>query len=63
MPALSLLWFCLVVVAATIFAGVKTVPQGQEWLVERLGKYYKTLKPGLELHHSVYRQCSLPGVN
>lgn len=37
----------LVLVAATIFAGVKTVPQGQEWVVERLGKFQKSLKPGL----------------
>lgn len=37
----------LILVAATIFAGVKTVPQGQEWVVERLGKFMKTLKPGL----------------
>ncbi len=37
----------LIVVAATVFAGVKTVPQGQEWIVERLGKYHQTLKPGL----------------
>lgn len=36
-----------VVTAATLFAGVKTVPQGQEWIVERLGKYHSTLKPGL----------------
>jgi len=25
-----------IVVAATLFAGVRTVPQGQEWIVERL---------------------------
>ncbi|HPX60698.1 MAG TPA: SPFH domain-containing protein [Deltaproteobacteria bacterium] len=37
-----------VLVAATVFAGVKTVPQGQEWVVERLGKYFTTLKPGLK---------------
>jgi len=36
-----------VTVAATVFAGVKTVPQGQEWVVERLGKFHVTLKPGL----------------
>lgn len=36
-----------VIIAATIFAGVKTVPQGQEWVVERLGKFHVTLKPGL----------------
>ena len=47
MPALAVVVVLLVVVAATIFAGVKTVPQGQEWVVERLGKFHKTLKPGL----------------
>lgn len=47
MPALVVVVVLLVVVAATIFAGVKTVPQGQEWVVERLGKFHKTLKPGL----------------
>jgi regulator of protease activity HflC (stomatin/prohibitin superfamily) len=47
MPALFIVVILLVVVAATIFAGVKTVPQGQEWIVERLGKYHDTLKPGL----------------
>lgn len=47
MPALVVVAVLLVLVAATIFAGVKTVPQGQEWVVERLGKFHKTLKPGL----------------
>lgn len=47
MPALTIVVVLLVVVAASIFAGVKTVPQGQEWVVERLGKFHKTLKPGL----------------
>ncbi|MBL8575352.1 MAG: SPFH/Band 7/PHB domain protein, partial [Hyphomicrobiaceae bacterium] len=31
------------------FAGVKTVPQGYNWTVERFGKYVGTLKPGLNL--------------
>jgi regulator of protease activity HflC (stomatin/prohibitin superfamily) len=33
----------------TIFAGVKTVPQGYNWTVERFGKYTGTLRPGLNL--------------
>jgi len=37
------------VVAATIFAGVKTVPQGYQWTVERFGRYRTTLLPGLNL--------------
>ena len=32
---------------AVVFMGVKTVPQGTEYTVERFGKYTKTLKPGL----------------
>lgn len=39
----------LVIVLATILAGVKTVPQGQQWTVERLGKYIRTLSPGLSI--------------
>ena len=32
-----------------IFAGVKSVPQGREWTVERFGRFTKVLKPGLSL--------------
>lgn len=36
-------------VIVTFFAGVKIVSQGEEWIVERLGKFHKTLKPGLNV--------------
>jgi regulator of protease activity HflC (stomatin/prohibitin superfamily) len=40
----------LVVLAGILlFNGVKTVPQGFEWTVERFGRYTGTLKPGLHL--------------
>jgi regulator of protease activity HflC (stomatin/prohibitin superfamily) len=39
----------LVFVAVTIAKGVRIVPQGEEWIVERLGKYHGTLKPGLNI--------------
>jgi len=41
----------IIVVAAValIFAGVKTVPQGYNWTVERFGRYIDTLRPGLNL--------------
>lgn len=35
--------------AVTIWKGVRIVPQGQEWIVERLGKYHGTLQPGLNI--------------
>ncbi|HEX5673829.1 MAG TPA: SPFH domain-containing protein [Azonexus sp.] len=39
----------LIFVAVTIAKGVRIVPQGEEWIVERLGKYHGTLKPGLNI--------------
>lgn len=36
-------------VVITIAKGVRIVPQGEEWIVERLGKYLTTLKPGLNI--------------
>ena len=33
----------------TLWRGVRIVPQGEEWVVERLGKYLKTLMPGLHI--------------
>jgi regulator of protease activity HflC (stomatin/prohibitin superfamily) len=34
-------------VAVTVAKGVRIIPQGEEWIVERLGKYSETLLPGL----------------
>ena len=39
----------LVLVLVTIAKGVRLVPQGHKWVVQRLGKYYTTLNPGLNL--------------
>jgi regulator of protease activity HflC (stomatin/prohibitin superfamily) len=33
----------------TLYSGVKTVPQGFDWTIERFGKYTRTLSPGLNL--------------
>ena len=38
-----------VLVLLVIFAGVKTVPQGHNYTVERFGRYTRTLSPGLNL--------------
>jgi regulator of protease activity HflC (stomatin/prohibitin superfamily) len=37
----------LILVVVTLFAGVKTVPQGFIWTVERFGAYTRMLQPGL----------------
>ncbi|KAA0913376.1 SPFH domain-containing protein [Psychrobacter sp. ANT_WB68] len=36
-------------VVFTVFKGVRIVPQGYKWVVQRLGKYSQTLEPGLNL--------------
>ncbi|MCU7875571.1 MAG: SPFH domain-containing protein [Candidatus Thiodiazotropha sp. (ex. Lucinoma kazani)] len=36
-----------VAIVVTIAKGVRLVPQGYKWVVQRLGKYHTTLKPGL----------------
>ncbi len=37
----------LAFVLVTVAKGVRIVPQGEEWIVQRLGKYSQTLLPGL----------------
>ena len=38
---------CLIFVIVTVAKGVRIIPQGEEWIVQRLGKYRETLTPGL----------------
>lgn len=45
----SFVVFLIFLAVAVLFAGVKTVPQGMEFTVERFGRYTHTLKPGLSL--------------
>lgn len=42
---LSLVVFAI----ALVLLGVKSVPQGNEWTVERFGRYIRSLRPGLNL--------------
>ncbi|MDN6275113.1 SPFH domain-containing protein [Psychrobacter sp.] len=39
----------IALVVFTVFKGVRIVPQGYKWVVQRLGKYSQTLEPGLNL--------------
>lgn len=41
--------FLIILAIAVLMAGVKTVPQGMEYTVERFGRYTHTLKPGLNI--------------
>ncbi|WP_269901746.1 SPFH domain-containing protein [Paenalcaligenes faecalis] len=46
---LSFTGFLVMFVIVVVFAGIKVVPQGQQWTVERFGRYTRTLEPGLGL--------------
>jgi len=46
---LNILIVLAVVVIVTIAKGIKIVPQGEEWLVEKLGKFSRVLHPGLNI--------------
>jgi regulator of protease activity HflC (stomatin/prohibitin superfamily) len=41
-----------------IFKGVRIVPQGEEWVVERLGKFAGVLSPGLHVINPVFSHIS-----
>lgn len=49
MESLVFLIALVVLALAVVAAGVKTVPQGFQWTVERFGRYRTTLMPGLNL--------------
>ncbi|UFH59662.1 SPFH domain-containing protein [Sulfurovum mangrovi] len=49
MEALNILVILAVLVIVTLYKGINIVPQGEEWVVERLGKFSRTLTPGLNL--------------
>ncbi|GGO83543.1 membrane protein [Marinobacterium nitratireducens] len=46
---LALAGVFLVLVIVTVAVGVKTVPQGSKYVVQRLGKFHRTLGPGLNI--------------
>jgi regulator of protease activity HflC (stomatin/prohibitin superfamily) len=49
MEGIILVGAVLLLVVVTLFKGVRLVPQGSKWVVQRLGKYHNTLSPGLNI--------------
>jgi regulator of protease activity HflC (stomatin/prohibitin superfamily) len=56
MTTFSFVLIFLVVVA--IIKGVRIVPQGEEWVIERLGKFAGVLNPGLHVINPVFTKVS-----
>ncbi|MGL4495503.1 MAG: SPFH domain-containing protein, partial [Beijerinckiaceae bacterium] len=48
-PSTIVALFFLLLVIVAILQGIRQVPQGYHWTVERFGKFTKTLHPGLNL--------------
>ena len=46
------------IVIVAIIKGVRIVPQGEEWVVERLGKFAGVLSPGLHVINPVFTKVS-----
>lgn len=45
----SIIFFALLgLIVITVYQGVKQVPQGSKWVIQRLGKYHRSLSPGLQ---------------
>lgn len=50
LDSLSIVMVVLIaLIVFTVLKGVRIVPQGYKWIVQRLGKYSQTLEPGLNL--------------
>jgi len=47
MEVLGVLLFLAISVVIFLFSGIRVVPQGEEWVIERLGKFNKNITPGL----------------
>ena len=56
---MSVLMYVLVIlVAIAIWKGIRIVPQGEEWVVERLGKFSAVLSPGLHVINPIFSKVS-----
>lgn len=46
---LTFIFVIIIVALIIVWSGIKIVPQGYQWTVERFGRYTRTLMPGLNL--------------
>lgn len=53
-----LMYVLIILVAIAIWKGIRIVPQGEEWVVERLGKFNAVLSPGLHVINPIFSKIS-----
>ncbi len=54
------IYVLIVIVVLALIIVKKTIviiPQSETKIIERLGRYYATLKPRYQYHHTFYRSC------
>jgi len=49
MAGFNILVIFIMGIIITLYKGIKIVPQGEEWIIEKLGKFSRTLDPGLNV--------------
>ncbi len=49
MEVLNIVIILAILIIVTLYKGINIVPQGEEWIVERLGKFSRILGPGLNI--------------
>ena len=49
MEGLFIVVAVFLLVTITLYKGIRLVPQGSKWVVQRLGKYHGSLNPGLNI--------------
>ncbi|NBU64621.1 MAG: SPFH/Band 7/PHB domain protein [Chloroflexia bacterium] len=49
MEILLCLFFLVLLAGAIVITGIKIVPQGYEWTIERLGRFRMVIKPGMSV--------------
>lgn len=54
----ELMYVLIILVAIAIWKGIRIVPQGEEWVVERLGKFSAVLSPGLHVINPIFSKVS-----
>lgn len=52
------MFILIIPVVILIWKGIRIVPQGEEWVVERLGKFNAVLRPGLTVINPIFSKVS-----
>ncbi len=55
---IEFLLFLAVIAGILAYKGIRIVPQGEEWVVERLGKFAGVLTPGLHVINPIFSKVS-----